>query len=580
MKPLLPAVIKGEAMYILGLSALTHDSAAALLSERGIEAAIEESKLARQRNTGGVPYEAIRFCLDKARINWENVDYIAVASRPLRAWARQAWLRTKLASRAPIASTYYQTKALGELARELNNHRILRVISGHPARRVLALEHHLCHAASAFYASPFDRALILTMDEHGDGWSGLVALGEGTQIRRHSSLSFPHSLAWVYSQITQLLGFAPHHEEHKTQWLSLEGEPVFADVFLEMLRRSPNLPPHLNFSFFIRGLAGEITFSKQFFARLGIPPGRPPDLNEAIRRQLASSLQYACTLVVAEWLESLRRKTGARHLCLGGGLFLNVLLVAALEKNTGFDKIFVQPAAGNPGCAPGAAWFFWHQVLRKPRFEPMSNLYWGPSYASEEIKRVLDSCKARYHWCDTEERKMEETIRLVEAGKIVAWYQGATEFGPRALGNRSLLASPWAPYVKENLNEYVKHREPFRPFAVAVPEEDYAKYFDCSQLGRFMSTLGWARPACEGLLEGFLLSGKRLRLHLVERQTNPLFWQLLKRFGEHARAPFLINSSFNLFGEPLVTRPREAVQTFFCSGIDALVIDGFILEKA
>ena len=565
--------------YILGLSGLAHDPAAALLGEKGIAAAIEESKLARSRSIAGIPRAAIRYCLERARIGWQDVGYVAVASRPLRVWLRQAWLRARLTPLAPRASGYYQTGLLGDLGRELNNERILRSLRQDSRGGVLGLEHHLCHAASAYYASPFDRALILTLDEQGDGWAGSVALGEGNRIRVLRSIPFPHSLGWVYSQVTELLGFRPHQDEHKTQWLSLEGEPAFDKVLLEMLRRGPSPIPRLDRSYFNRGLAGRIAFSAKFYQRLGLASGDGAELNEPLRRQLASSLQQACAVVAGELAESFRRQTGARALCLAGGLFLNPLLVAAVEKKTGFEQVFVQPAAGNEGTALGAAWLVWHQLLGKPRLEPMTGLYWGPSYSNQEIKMVLDNCKSQYRWQNSEEEKIAETLRLLEAGRIVAWYQGAAEFGPRALGNRSLLASPWAPYVKENLNEYVKHREPFRPFAISIPEEDCAAFFDCSSVGRFMATMGYASPAASKLLEGFLLPGDRVRLHVVEHGANPLFWRLLKRFGEQAPAPMLVNTSFNLFGEPLVISPRDAVRSFFCSGIDALVIGDFVLNK-
>jgi carbamoyltransferase len=567
-------------VHILGLSALAHDPAVALLGEKGIVAAIEESKLVRRRALGGIPRAAIDYCLERARIGWRDVGYIAVATRPLRVWLRQAWLRMRLTPLAPIASGYYQTKALGELGQELNHDRILRSLREDTRCEVIGLEHHLCHAASAYYASPFDRALIVTLDEKGDGWSGTVALGEGNRIRMLRSIPFPHSLGWVYSQMTELLGFTPRQSEHKTQWLSLEGEPTFAKVFLEMLRRSAGPLPRIDPSYFNRGLAGSIAFSGKFYRRVGIASGRAGELGEDLRKQLASSVQQACAAVAAELAESFRQQTGARHLCLAGGLFLNPLVVAAVEKNTGFDQVFVQPAAGNEGTALGAAWLVWHELLGKPRLDPVGNLYWGPSFSNQEIKMVLDNCKTRYRFCNVEDEKIDETLRLFNAGKIVAWYQGAAEFGPRALGNRSLLASPWAPYVKENLNEYVKHREAFRPFAIAVPEEDCARHFDCSPAGRFMATMGRVQPSARGLLEGFLLPGDLVRLHIVQREANPLFWRLLKRFGERAPAPMLVNTSFNLFGEPLVLSPRDAVRSFYCSGIDALVISSFILTKS
>jgi carbamoyltransferase len=275
----------------------------------------------------------------------------------------------------------------------------------------------------------------------------------------------------------------------------------------------------------------------------------------------------------------LRAQTGARYLCLAGGVFLNGLLTAQVEKDAGFEQVFVQPAAGNEGTALGAAWLAWHEALGKPRVEPMQSVYSGPSYSNEEIKKVLDNCKCHYRLCNSEDEKIEAVIKLLEAGRIVGWYQGAAEFGPRALGNRSLLASPWAPYVKENLNEYVKHREPFRPFALSVPEEDCPRWFDSTPAARFLASVGRARPEAEKLLEGFLLPGGRVRLHAVGSKVNPLLWNLLRRFGQRAPAPILVNTSFNLFGEPLVVSPRDAVRSYFCSGMDALLAGSFLLSK-
>ncbi len=255
------------------------------------------------------------------------------------------------------------------------------------------------------------------------------------------------------------------------------------------------------------------------------------------------------------------------------------MIVAAAERAAGFERVFVQPAAGNEGTALGAAFLIWHRQAGHSRLAPTKHLYWGPAYSNQEIKQVLDNCKVHYRWHDGEEHKLDETVRLLAGGKIVAWFQGHAEFGPRALGDRSLLASPWAPYVKENLNEFVKHRESFRPFAVAVPAESAAQFFDGTPAARFMATLATAKPAACEFLDGFLLPGNQIRLHVVEESANPAFHHLLQRFGEQAPAPFLVNTSFNLFGEPLVITPRDALRSYFCSGIDALAIGNFTLVK-
>jgi carbamoyltransferase len=576
-------------MYILGLSETEHDSAAALIDEQGsVVAAIEEGKLGRSRALGGIPRAAIRFCLDHEGIGWRDVERVAIASQPGRSWMRKAFFRARLAPFSPISSVYYLNKSFGELGRELNNLRILRQMAGTAHDQITNFDHHHCHAASAYFAAPFDRALIVSLDKQGDGRAGFVGLGEGTRIRELSSIPFPHSLAWVFTQVTRLLGFSARAEEHKTQWLSLVGEPVITDLFVEMLRRDPLRKPHLNSKYFRRDFAGKLSFSDEFYRRLDIPheswtESSPLEIANPLRTNIASSLEKACELVVTEWLESLRGQTGMKCLCLAGGLFMNQLLVAAIERHTGFEKIFIQPAAGNEGTSLGAAWLAWHQTLNRPRVAPMASLYWGPAYSNEAIKQVLDNCKASYRWCDSDDQKIEEAAELLKAGKIVAWFQGAAEFGPRALGDRSLFASPWAEYVQENLNDYVKHRESFRPFALAIPDEDCAEYFDCSLNARFMTTMATAKVKARKLLDspasGFVSKEGLTRLHVVTFENNPLLWKLLKRMGEKGPAPILVNTSFNLFGEPLVITPRDAVRSYYCSGVDALVAGGFLLAK-
>jgi len=566
-----------------------HDPAAALIDDQGtIVAAIEEGKLGRTRSFGGIPRGAIRFCLERAKIRWQDVERVAIASHPGRAFFRKSLFRARLAPLAPISSAYYFNQALGELGRELNNSRILREMAGGAADRVVNYDHHLSHAASAYFGSRFEKSLIVSLDNQGDGRAGIVAQGEGARLRELSSIPFPNSLAWLFTQITSLLGFSTSASEHKTQWLSLSGEPVFADIFVEMLRRGPKGAPHLNKKYFKRDFGGKLSFSGEFYRRLGIPQEAvvefsSEDPGNGSRRNIASSMEKACETVLTEWLESLRSRTGIKNLCLAGGLFLNPLLVAAIEKQSGFEEIFVQPAAGNEGTALGAAWLAWHEKAGGAKVAPMKSLYWGPAFSNAEIKQVLDNCKAPYRWFDSEERQIEEAVQLLNAGKILAWFHGAAEFGPRALGHRSLFASPWAEYVQENLNDFVKHRESFRPFALAIPEEDCAEYFECSANARFMTTMARAKEKARRLFEApgssFVSKEGLARLQKVSLENNPLLWKLLKRIGEKGPAPMLVNTSFNLFGEPLVITPRDALRSYYCSGVDALVVGSFLLTK-
>src|ERR1700677_5077470 len=365
-------------MYILGISAMSHDSAAVVLDESGILAAIEEGKLTRTRTIGGIPRAAIQFCLERAGIAWRDVSRIAVASRP--------------------------SESSQEFAHALNAVRILKQMAGGSPDRVETFDHHLCHAASSFYASPYERALIVSLDEGGDERSGMVALGEGAQIRGIESIRFPHSLGWIYSQFTRLLGSRARGDGHKTQWLSLVGEAEFASAFVEMLRRDAGGPPFLNDKYFRRDPAEGSCFTDSFYRSIGsTAPGEggTTEIFDGSRRaNIAASLQKAIQTVVSEWLASLRSKTKENSLCLAGGLFLNPLLVADVEASAGFGNVFVQPAAGNEGTALGAAWLVARESLRPARQASGAAPFWGPAYSNAQIKSVLDNCKATYRWLD------------------------------------------------------------------------------------------------------------------------------------------------------------------------------------
>ena len=565
-------------MRILGLSSFRHDTSAALLEDGKIVAAIEDSKLARV-STRGLPEAAMKFCLEKAGASWHDLDAIAVATRPVKGWLRRSWGAAKTSPFSPVAGAYYEANEVGGLARDLSSLRALKHKNGTSDCEFLSFEHHLCHAASAFYLSPFDRSLILTMDEDGDGRTAMLAIGEGTKIRILETIPCPDSLAMVYSRITELLGFVPQKEEHKTQWLSLQGEPIYKNVFLKMLRGSRGVLPRLDSAFLDHGVTGRFSLSTKLYREMGLSSSNG-ELDDDQRRAIASSLQQACTEIVGDLLDHYRKKEGVDQICLGGGLFQNVLLVSDLETRLGMNQIFVPPAPGNSGCAVGAATLAWHQTQGQPRREHEPGNYWGPSYGRHEVKDVLDNSKARYTVPNTGERRLDLAVQLLEAGKIVGWFQGAAEFGPRALGNRSLLASPWAAYVRENLNDYIKHRDWFRPFAISVPEEDCERYFEYSKLCRSMNSLARVRDDATAVPRDFCLPGQRIRLHAVNRESNPLFWNLLKNFGKDAPAPMLLNTSFNIAGEPLVARPQDAVRSYFCSGVDALVIENFVLSKA
>jgi carbamoyltransferase len=564
-------------MRILGLSAFGHDASAALIEDGVIRAVIEESKLSRQKEARGLPLAAMKFCLSKAGAGMESIDCVAITSTPFRGWMRRSAAGARISPLDPVAAGHAQVNEVGRLARELGYRRILRHKTG--ADKVIReVEHHSSHAASAFFLSPFDRALVITMDEDGDGKSGMIAIGQGTRLRRLRDIRYPHSLGWLYSTVTEFLGFSPHAEEHKTQWLSLGGKPEYRIAFHSMLRCSKHGALHLDHSYLEHGVGDRFVLSSKFWKETGLPRNGA-ELNEEQRSAVAASVQQVCAEKVSEIISSLRRQHDIHDVCLGGGLFNNSLLVAALEQKLGLDHVFVPPAPGNSGTSLGAALYVQHHERKLPRKMYRSAPYWGPCYSRHEIKDVLDNCKARFSFQLMRDRQLDQAVQLLLNGKIIGWFQGPAEFGPRALGNRSVLASPWAPYVKENLNDFIKHREWFRPFAVSVPIEDAPRYFECSNLCENMNSLAVVRPGIEGLPEGFVLPGGLVRLHTVNKESNPALWDLLRRFGTQAPAPMLINTSFNLFGEPLVVSPLDAIRSYACSGIDALLMDNFLMTK-
>ena len=542
-------------MRILGISTLGRGAAVALLDETSVLFAIEEEKLNRLEDTLEIPRLALARCLKENQLPLSDCRGIAVAERFARTSNSPSHRK-----RRPPSATQEQLRSL---------------LRGGP--RPSSFDHHLCHAASAYYTSGFDNSLILTLDHGTSSQSGLVAIGEGDEIRPQRSLDFPDSLGWFYSRVTELAGLRPSRDEHKLQWLSKDGEPEFLPAFRKLFSSRPSGLPALNRRYFAAGSDRRGVFSPQFYRELGLS-SRNLALSPALRANLARSAQDFLEEIVLQLAANFHQSTGVRSLCLAGGVFLNVLLVRALETRGPFDHVYVQPVAGNAGTALGAAYLSRKKLTGHAGRGPLPSLAVGVNSSSQEIKAVLDNCKIAYRYLSGEDQTVDETASLLHRDKIVAWCQGRSEFGHRALGNRSLLASPFSEYVVENVNQFIKHREGFHPFALSVPAERASEYFDASPNCLTMSSLAALTKPVAGL-ERFAFHGKEVRVHTVDRRANPLFWKLLHKFGETAPAPILVNTSFNLFGEPLVTDPRGAVRSFYCAGIDALALGPFLLVK-
>ncbi|MGE0127968.1 MAG: carbamoyltransferase [Blastocatellales bacterium] len=604
-------------MYILSISGHHHDAAAALFKDGRIVAAIEEEKLARIRHVGinqcgGLPYQAVEFCLAQADLGIEDIDYVTYYLKPRRLLHRQRKLNEQLAADSSFELSDRNAASLHEFRDRMRTRRLIKRLLSESSK-VVAVDHQLAHAASSFYLSGFDRAAILTLGGKGDLVTIATGIGEGGKIRFLNRIEFPNSLGWVYSLVTEYLGFQSNGGERKTQWLSMTGEPEFLPAFSDLIRLDGNGIPAIDTSYIAsssEGMGeGPGQFSEVFYKRFGDclrrkdrrlngsahssrkapwvagiealngKRGTGPMIN-SYRRNLAHSLQKRLEHVVLALAEKIRLELGVNALCLAGGVALNSLLVSMLERESGYKHVFVQPAAGNAGCSLGAALFHWHHQLNGGEPRPLEHVYFGPEYSDEEIKPVLDNCKLIYRCIVNDEKLLDETVELLRKENIVAWFQGRAEFGPRSLGARSILASPARDYMKENLNLFVKHREAFHPFAASIPEERAGEFFESrSPLSSFLLNVSRVKDEKRHLIPAACFDGGLARVHTVSRKTNPLFWRLLNKFAEKTGVPILLNTSFNLLGEPIVCTPREAVRGYYCSGIDALVINRFLLRK-
>jgi carbamoyltransferase len=519
-------------MLILGLGGLLGDAACAALVDGETIAAVEEQKLTRGARGGRLPEAAITECLRLAGASASGVDCVAVA-RPFTSGLESL--------------TYVALRAM------------------FPQARVIVVEHHAAHAASAYYASPFAEAAVLTLDHAGDFRCGARWQAHGNALHIDHEWYYPDSVGRLYGAVTELLGFHARSEEHKVQWMSAAGDARFVDLFREVLDADGRLEP----SYFDRNRAAAGGFSARFYRALGLADGAA--VPKGMAEHVAAGVQRVVEQRVAEMAGE------APHLCVAGGVFFNALLVQALERSG--RRVFVQPAAGNAGTAIGAAMHAWHQSYRREPRARMSGMLLGPEFDAEAIKQVLDNCKLPYKFLSGSDELVTQAVELLGDHQIVAWMQGRMEFGPRALGNRSILASPLNPYSTENLNLFIKHREPFRKFAASVPAESAAEYFETGENARSLATVGRVREAHRKTFESAILGADLVRVHTVERGDNPLYHRLLLEAGKRTGLPVLYNTSFNLFGDPLVCSPRDAVRSFYSSGIDALFVGNFLMTK-
>ncbi len=566
-------------MLVLGFSNM-RDAAAALVQGGRIVAAAEEERFVRIKHVTALPLHAIRYCLREAGVRLDEVDAIAV---PWKYWVlgRRAVLALGAMLRSPQLFRVKGRRSLERLGQEWAELAFLRSRLGRDFgavhRRPVFLDHHLCHAASAFLVSPFERAAILVVDGASEAHTALLAVGEGRDIRVLKRIPLPHSLGQFYAAVTSFLGFRPDSDEYIVMGLAAYGEPTFASALrTHVLPLRPDGEFRLNTELLDFHLARVRIFSPELIRLLG-PNRQPGDEITQRHRDIAASAQRVLEDTLLHLARSLHARTRAESLCLAGGVAYNCVANSRLLREAGFRRIYVQPAAGDSGAALGAALWWASRCGGMPDREVLRSAYLGPAFDEQECRRALDRAGLVAAALPEEElcaRAAEELAR----GRLVFWFQGRMEWGPRALGNRSLLADPRREDMRELINARVKLREWFRPFAPSVLEERAGDYFDPPSPSPFMLFTARVLPAAKGLIPAVTHVDGTARVHTVDRESNPRFRKLLEAFERRTGVPVLLNTSFNV-NEPIVCTPDDAVHCFLRTDVDWLVLGDLLVGR-
>ena len=592
-------------MHILGISCFYHDSAAALLADGKLVAAAEEERFSRIKHDSRFPLHAINFCLEMAGISGRELDYVVFYEKPFLKFERI--LMTSL-SGYPRAVNFFREAMSAWLGEKLWVKNTIRERFGIDYKRILFSEHHISHAASAFYPSPFEEAAILTIDGVGEWATTTSGIGRGTDIRVVKEIRFPHSLGLLYSAFTAFLGFQVNDGEYKVMGMAPYGQPEYYDTIMaDLLEVSSDGSFRLRMDRFAYHYSNETMFGKRFERLFGPPrtpetpfftsntryPGyygdKPSNFSELCRKNehhanIAASIQAATEDVTLKLVKALFEETHLKRLCLAGGVALNSVANGRILRESPFEEIFIQPAAGDAGGAIGAALYAYHQLLGKPRDFVQEHAYWGRAYSEHEITAFLGENGISYQLYKRDEEMLDTIANELSQGKVVGWFQGRFEWGPRALGNRSILADPRTEEMKDLVNAKIKFREPFRPFAPVVLEEETESYFCDGEAAtkqyptRFMLMVLPFKESKADTVRAVNHMGTG-RLQTIRREWNPKYYDVVRKFGELTGCPVLLNTSYNLRGEPIVTSPANAYSTFKNSGIDILVMENFVVRK-
>jgi carbamoyltransferase len=598
-------------MNILGISCFYHDAAAALLQEGRLVAAAEEERFTRQKHDSAFPLRAIEFCLKRGNVRASDLDYVVFYEKPFLKFERilMSTLQT-----FPRSFGLFQRAMLNWFGEKLWIKEIIQRHVGIPGSKILFSEHHLSHAASAFLCSPFDEAAILTVDGVGEWATATLGVGRGTDIRIFNETRFPHSLGLLYSAFTAFLGFEVNEGEYKVMGMAPYGRPRYVDKAHKLVEVASDGSFWLDMDYFSYHYSSRRTFSAKFEALFGKPRDphtpfftaignyptyygeRPLNFGELAGENqryadIAASVQVVVEEILLKMANFVHAETGSKNLCMAGGVALNAVANGRILREGPFQALYVQPAAGDGGGAVGAALYAYHSLLGHPRGFVMRHAYWGDEDSEGDIRAFLHMNGIPYEYFEDEEKLLDRVVDRLQAGEVVGWFQGRFEWGPRALGNRSILADPRRAEMKEIVNVKIKFREPFRPFAPSVLAERVGEYFDAfppedaargssrNYPATLMLLVFPVKEEKQSIVPAVTHVDGSSRLQAVHRDTNPRYYRLIEKVGEATGVPVVLNTSFNLKGEPIVARIQNAYNTFVKSGMDVLVAGNFVMRK-
>ena len=567
-------------MYILGISCYYHDSAAAIIKDGQLIAAADEERFSRVKHDNSFPKKAIDFCLKFANISAADISYVVFYEKPFLKFERTF-----------LNSIEYVPKSWGFFRESMKKwffdhlwikSNIIRELKI-PPKKLLFCEHHLSHAASAFFCSPFEKSAIITIDGVGE-WTTL-SWGEaaGNRIDLKEEIRFPNSLGLLYSVFTDFVGFEVNEGEYKTMGLAPYGKPKYVEEIYKLLDISKDGSFKLDLSYFAYHYSLKQVYTKKFENIFGKANTNPKKVTKYYA-DIASSIQFVLEEIIIKIANNVYKKTGNQNLSFAGGVALNSVANWKILQNTKFKHVYIQPAAGDSGGAIGAALWAYRTVLNKKDRFVLNHAYWGDYESKEEVKNFLQRENVRYKEVKNKPDLIDQTAEKLAQGRVIGWVQGRFEWGPRALGHRSILADPRDKKMKGLVNSKIKFREGFRPFAPSIAIEDCADYFEVGSKKleypfKFMLYVVDVKENKRAKLGAVTHEDGTARPQFVEKKTNPLYHKLIRSFGEKTGTPVLLNTSFNLKGEPIVNTAKEALNTFYRSGIDSLVVSDFIISK-